>query len=122
MEDGWDNVDHVTEMAKFFTHWTFMPYIIMVYAGISIVGGVVGICGIIFEQELIMQVAIGMGAASLILAFILLIFFSVVSCFYWLCRCCVEKTIEDVKVELTENTTLKIELGKGSIMNSLALG
>ena len=89
-----------------------MPYIIMFYARVSFVGGALGTCGIVIENELIMQVAMGMGAASLILAFILLIFFSVVSCFYWLCRCCVEKTIEEVQVELTENSTLKIELGK----------
>jgi len=99
--DGWKNVDYVTEMAKFFSYWTFMPFIIMTYAGISTIDGVLGICGTVLEHKPTMKATMIIGVIYLILAFVLLIFFSVVSCLYWVCRCCIEKTVDEAK-ELAE--------------------
>ena len=96
--DGWKNVDYVTEMAKFFSYWTFMPFIIMTYAGISTIDGVLGICGTVLEHKPTMKATMIIGVIYLILAFVLLIFFSVVSCLYWVCRCCIEKTVDEAKV------------------------
>ena len=77
-----------------------MPFIIMIYAGISTVDGVLGICGIVLEHKPTMKAAMIIAVFYLILAFILLIFFSIVSCLYWFCRCCIEKTAEEVQVSL----------------------
>lgn len=85
-------------MAKFFSYWTFMPFIIMIYAGISTVDGVLGICGTVLEHKPTMKATMIIGVFYLILAFVLLIFFSVVSCLYWVCRCCIEKTVDEAKV------------------------
>ena len=40
--DGWRNVDYVTEAAKFFSYWTFMPWIIVTYTGLSVIDGILG--------------------------------------------------------------------------------
>ena len=79
-----------------------MPFIIMIYAGISTIDGVLGIIGIVLEHKPTMKAAMIIAVFYLILAFILLVFFSIVSCLYWFCRCCIEKTAEEVQVSLFE--------------------
>merc|ERR1719205_537024 len=73
----------------------------MIYPGISTVDGVVGICGTVLEHKPTMKATMIIGVFYLILAFVLLIFFSIVSCLYWVCRCCIEKTVDEAK-ELAE--------------------
>jgi len=94
--DGWRNVDYVTEMAKFFSYWTFMPWIIVTYTGVSIIDGLLGLFGILFENSATMKAAMIIGIFYLLLAILLLIFFSIVTCFYVVCRCCIETTAKEV--------------------------
>jgi len=102
--DGWRNVDYVTESAIFFSYWTFLPFITVTYCGISVIDGILGICGIVLEHVPTMQTTMIFTIIYLILAILLLIFFSFISCCYALCRCCIETTVEEVNDRLNEET------------------
>merc|ERR1712141_701064 len=102
--DGWRNVDYVTESAIFFSYWTFLPFITVTYCGISVIDGILGICGIVLEHSTTMKTTMIFSIIYLILAIILLIFFSFISCCYALCRCCIETTVEEVNDRLNEET------------------
>merc|ERR1712062_785432 len=90
-EDGWRNVDYITEAAVFFSNWTFLPYISMSFCVISALNGIVGIIGISLQNEHITTAAWIMGAVSMIFALVLLIIFLFLSCCYSCCRCWGEK-------------------------------
>merc|ERR1711953_710962 len=61
-EDGWRNVDYITEAAVFFSYWTFLPYISMSFCVISALNGIVGIIGLYFHSFLVAIVVVSAGA------------------------------------------------------------
>jgi len=109
--DGWRNVDYVTEAAKFFSYWTFMPWVIVTYTGLSVIDGILGICAITLEDSGTMKAAMIFAIGYLILAIVLLIFFSLLSCCYSFCRCCVETVAKEVEEALEEQEEIRLEDG-----------
>ena len=84
-------------MAKFFSYWTFVPWIAVSYCILAVVDGILGVIAVVQESRDLMKATMILTIIYLILAILVLLFYSCCSCCYACIRCCGETVVEEYK-------------------------